>query len=122
MTELREEARRGPGQERRGRQTDEPARLDEVAEDALQASRGGAVAGLGGLGQDPRLLGVDDLVGAADVRPQLGQRVVQQAGVEVVAVDPQRLRPRRRRAATRRPGAARAGRRRDSGSSSTRSG
>ena len=70
VPELGEESRRGRRQERRGRQPDQPADLDEVAEDVAQPRLRRRVAGLGGLRQDPRLLGVDRLVGRPDERPQ----------------------------------------------------
>ena len=59
VAELGEDARGGAGHERRDGQADQPAGLEEVAEHAAQARRGRLVAGLGRLGQDPRLLGVD---------------------------------------------------------------
>src|SRR3954468_20676800 len=93
VPELGEEAWRGPRQERRGSEADEPARLDEVAQDALQPLGGRVIPVLRGLCQDPRLFGVDHLVRATDVRPQLRQSVVQPAGRNVVAVDAQGLVP-----------------------------
>src|SRR3954447_14254464 len=54
VPELLEQTRRRPGQERRGREPDQPARLDEVAQDAREAARRDLVPVLRCLRQDPR--------------------------------------------------------------------
>ena len=58
------------------------------------ASPAVVVAGLRGLGEHPRLLGVDDLVRPADELPQLGQRLVEEAALERLAVDAAGVSPR----------------------------
>jgi hypothetical protein len=93
VAELLHHPRGGRRHERRGRQADEPAGLDEIPEDALQADRGGVIAGRRGLGEDPGLLGVDDLVRAADVLPEFRERLVEQAALELLRVRLERLVP-----------------------------
>jgi hypothetical protein len=80
-------------QERRGRQADEPAGLDEVSEHAVQSGPGPLVARLGRLCEDPGLLRVHDLVRAADVLPELRESLVEQAALELLAVGLERLVP-----------------------------
>ena len=86
VPELGQDPRRRRRQERRRRQPDEPAGLEEVAQDLAQSRPGRLVTALPGLGQGPRLLGIDDLVGAADVLPQLRERVMQEAALERLLV------------------------------------
>src|SRR6478672_9994793 len=59
VPELGQDARAGRGHIGRDRQPEEPARLDEIAQDVAQARRRGLVARRGRLGQGPRLLGID---------------------------------------------------------------
>src|SRR5712672_141842 len=57
ITELGKHARGGQREERGGGQADQPARLDEIAEDTAQALLGVGVTRLRCLGQLPWLLG-----------------------------------------------------------------
>ena len=84
VAELGEDARRGARHDRRGREGDQAARLQEVAQDVAQPRGGRLVAGLRRLREDPRRLGVDGLVRPADELPELGQRLVDPAAVELL--------------------------------------
>src|SRR5215210_4887002 len=77
VPELFEDARRRRRQERGCRDRDQAARLDEVTEHVPQAFRGGLVAGLCGLVQVPRFLGVDEPVRLADERPDRSERLME---------------------------------------------
>ena len=93
VAELLEDAGRRVRQERRGGEGDEPAGLDEVAEHLAQPLSRCLVTGLPGLGEHPGLLGVDDLVRAADELEDLPERLVQQAALDRVDVALQRVGP-----------------------------
>ncbi len=93
VAELGKDARRGARHHRRDREGDQAAGLQEVAQDIAQPSGGRLVAGLRRLGQDPRRLGVHGLVGAADELPELGQRLVHAAAVELLHDEPERVGP-----------------------------
>src|SRR5262245_46900386 len=75
IAELLEDLRRGRRQERRGSERDHATRLDEVAEDDPEPFARRLVAALPRLGQRPRLLRVDDLVGGADEREDFPDRL-----------------------------------------------
>src|SRR3712207_5985116 len=70
VAELLEDAWREAGHERRRCQRDEAARLHEVTEHTAQAVAGRLVAALPPLGERPRLLRIDQLVGRPDEVPE----------------------------------------------------
>ena len=86
VAQLGEHARSDARHERCRREGHQPARLDEVAEHVAEPlTRRGVTAG-GRLGEDPRLLGIDDLVGGADELPEQREGLVEQAALEPLAV------------------------------------
>ncbi|HLO34911.1 MAG TPA: hypothetical protein VK194_02460, partial [Candidatus Deferrimicrobium sp.] len=87
MAELGQDPGRRARQERGGREADQPAGLDEVAEHGRQPLAGRRVAALPGLGELPRLLGVDEPVRRRDefLEEQV-ERVVEEAVLDLRAV------------------------------------
>src|SRR5207249_3958458 len=80
-------------QEWGGDQADEPARLDQIAENPAQPRYRGGVAGLRRLGELPRLLRVDETVCGADELPELGKGRVQETTLECGSIRRQTVHP-----------------------------